>query len=95
MIDVDMDPEDIKHEIRKRGRTMSGIAARLGISRQALRQALTVPSARSEKAIARAIGKSPALIWPSRYESSGRRKKPQPAINYRNPYRFSKRGTAS
>lgn len=59
--------EWIKYQLRIRGSSMSELARRLGVTRQAVRNALTSPYPKMERAIAWEIGREPADIWPERY----------------------------
>lgn len=86
---ADWHPEDIKAAVRKRGTTLAAIAKAAGIKGNALRHALTVPRADAERAIAKFLDVHPMTIWPSRYDSDGSRKRPQPPKNYRAEARFS------
>jgi len=71
---MDWHPEDIKAAVRKRGSTLSALAARNGMSTQALSRALDErSSARAEKVIADFLGVHPMKIWPSRYDKQGER----------------------
>jgi Ner family transcriptional regulator len=85
---MDWHPEDIKAAVRKRGITLAQIGRPYGLTRQAMANALTMPSAQAEALIAEAIGVSPHVIWPSRYNSDGQRKRPQPPSNYTRRPRF-------
>jgi Ner family transcriptional regulator len=91
----DWHPEDIKAAIRKRGRTLSQLGARHGITRQVMANALIYPHAAAEVVIARFIGVPAHRIWPSRYNSNGERKKPQPTVNYKTRRRFGKSAVAA
>ena len=91
----DMDPEDIKAAIRKKGRTLAGLGAQIGLTRQAMTRTITIPNARNEKIISRVIGKPACEIWPSRYHPNGARRKPQPSANYRSSYRFGNRSASA
>jgi Ner family transcriptional regulator len=88
----DWHPEDIKAEVRKKGSTLAAIGRRDGMSRQSIALALVRPSERGERAIARFLGKPAHLIWPSRYNPDGSRRRPQPAENYQNEPRFAEQG---
>jgi len=59
--------EWIKYQLRIRGSSMSDLARRLGVTRQAVRNALSGPYPRMERAIAHEIGRPPEHIWPERY----------------------------
>ena len=69
--DVPVDPvqrnEWIKFQLRMRGSSLSKLARRLGVTRQAVRNALTAPYPRMERVIAAEIGLEPQYIWPERY----------------------------
>ncbi|QHL90687.1 transcriptional regulator [Sphingomonas changnyeongensis] len=85
---ADWHPEDIKAAVRKRGTSLAMIGRRAGISRQAMANALAMPSERPEQLIAAAIGVEAHQIWPSRYNPDGSRKRPQPSANYWRSARF-------
>ncbi len=59
--------EWIKFQLRVRGSSMSKLARRLGVTRQAVRNALAAPYPRMERVIAAEIGVPPSHIWPERY----------------------------
>lgn len=59
--------EWIKFQLRVRGSSLSKLARRLGVTRQAVRNALAAPYPRMERAIASEIGLEPHHIWPERY----------------------------
>lgn len=59
--------EWIKFQLRLRGSSFSKIARDLGVTRQAVRNALTSRYPRMERIIAREIGLEPHNIWPERY----------------------------
>lgn len=85
---ADWHPEDIKAAVRRRGVSLAGVGRSAGIKGASLRMALTLPRADAEAAIAKFLGVHPKVIWPSRYEQSGERKRPQPVDNYRPITRF-------
>lgn len=62
--------EWIKFQLRMRGSSFSKIARDLGVTRQAVRNALNSRYPRMERVIAREIGLDPHTIWPERYGSS-------------------------
>lgn len=88
----DRDPEVIKSMIRRKGRTLAGLAGAKNVSRHRLCRAMTRPDEVGEHIIATALGENPRFIWPSRYNDSGRRYKPQPSENYRPHSRFRRGG---
>lgn len=59
--------EWIKYQLRIRGSSMSQLARRLGVTRQAVRNALSGSYPKMERAIAHEIGHPPEHIWPERY----------------------------
>lgn len=60
--------EWIKFQLRVRGSSLSKLARRLGVTRQAVRNALSAPYPKMERAIANELGLPPQAIWPERYE---------------------------
>lgn len=73
-IHTDWHPEDIKAAIRKRGITVTDLARRHGVSKQALSLAMQARvSGNCERIIAAALGLDPSSIWPSRYHADGSR----------------------
>lgn len=85
---TDWHPEIIKMEVRKRGVTLAGLARQAGLEGASLRMALVTPRMAAERAIADFLGLHPKVIWPSRYNKDGSRKRPQPVDNYRTEARF-------
>ncbi len=74
---------DIKAALEKRGLTLSDLDKAHDLPKGMCSFALTRPHPKGEAAIAAALGISPALLWPNRYNTDGTRKRPQPAANYR------------
>jgi len=79
-IDASVVPEDpvqrnewIKFQLRMRGTSMSDLARRLGVTRQAVRNALTSPYPKMERVIAEELDMQPEAIWPERYPRPRRR----------------------
>jgi lambda repressor-like predicted transcriptional regulator len=62
--------EWIKYQLRVRGTSMSKLARQLGVTRQAVRNALATPYPRMERVIAAEIGVCPSAIWPERYRGA-------------------------
>lgn len=85
----DWHPEDIKAAVRKKGSTLAAIGRPLGLSRQSMALALARPSREAEEAIARYLEIDPQVIWPSRYNPDGSRRRPQPPQNYQWKPRFA------
>lgn len=69
--DIPSDPvqrnEWIKFQLRMRGSSLSKLARRLGVTRQAVRNALSSPYPKMERAIAAELELKPEDIWPERY----------------------------
>lgn len=69
--DIPSDPvqrnEWIKFQLRMRGSSLSKLARRLGVTRQAVRNALSSPYPKMERAIAAELELRPEDIWPERY----------------------------
>lgn len=63
----------VAFQLRLRGSSFSELARELGVSRQAIGQALLVPSSHLEPAIADALGITVRQLFPDRYDASGRR----------------------
>ncbi|PSQ90842.1 MAG: nucleotide excision repair protein [Proteobacteria bacterium SW_6_67_9] len=61
--------EWIKFQLRVRGSSLSKLARRLGVTRQAVRNALAASYPRMERVIASEIGLDPEHIWPERYRN--------------------------
>ena len=59
--------EWIKFQLRVRGSSLSELARSLGVTRQAVRNALSSRYPRMERVIAAEIGLAPEVIWPERY----------------------------
>lgn len=73
--DIPADPvqrnEWIKYQLRLRGSSLSKLARRLGVTRQAVRNALSSPYPKMERAIAAELDLRPEDIWPERYSGRG------------------------
>ncbi len=61
--------EWIKFQLRIRGSSLSQLARDLGVTRQAVRNALSSRYPRMERVIAAEIGLAPETIWPERYRA--------------------------
>ncbi|MEX1080550.1 MAG: helix-turn-helix domain-containing protein [Halofilum sp. (in: g-proteobacteria)] len=74
--DIPSDPvqrnEWIKFQLRMRGSSLSKLARRLGVTRQAVRNALSSPYPKMERAIAAELELKPEEIWPERYARRAR-----------------------
>ena len=60
-------------ELRRRGTSLSAIAKREGVSDQAVGQALTTPSERMEKVLARELEIEVKDLFPERFDRHGTR----------------------
>ncbi len=63
--------EWIKFQLRIRGKSMSELARQLGVTRQAVRNALTTSYPKMERVIAQELDLEPEVIWPERYQRRG------------------------
>jgi lambda repressor-like predicted transcriptional regulator len=75
--DIPLDPTRrrvwIQGELRLMGSSLSAVAAALGVSRQAVGQALLMPSERIEQAIADVFGLPVSWLFPDRFGTNGQR----------------------
>lgn len=75
---IPLDPYEraswVRRRLARRGLTYSAIARRLGISQQAVSQALLIPSAEVEAAVANAIEVPLRSLFPERFLSDGTRR---------------------
>jgi Ner family transcriptional regulator len=60
-------PADIIAELHKKGTTLAALSRESGLSSSTLSNALSRPWPRGEMLIAKALGVTPAEIWPKRY----------------------------
>lgn len=60
-------------QLHLRGESFASVAAELGITRNSVSQALDLPSARVERALAAKLGTTPAALFPDRFDGKGRR----------------------
>lgn len=79
----DKSPEEILYLLSVQGRTCADVDRAFGLQVGTASKTLGYPHARAEQAIASVLHLPAAEIWPSRYDTSGRRLKPQPAENYK------------
>ncbi|AVO56286.1 helix-turn-helix domain-containing protein [Ectopseudomonas mendocina] len=70
--------EWIKFQLRLRGTSLADIARTLKVTGSAVKNAKHLPYPRVERAIASALGLSPALIWPERWLSKEQPKRCRP-----------------
>lgn len=95
--DIPLDPTRrrvwIQGELRLIGSSLTAVAASLGVSRQAVGQALLVPSERIEQAIADELGLPVSWLFPDRFGADGQRipnTRPANRITAQNERRTSK-----
>lgn len=70
---ADWTPKTIHKHLEDAGWTMEGLAKHHGIAYTTLTSAMYSPGYhRSQERIASAIGVDPKMIWPSRYDTSGK-----------------------
>lgn len=62
---------------------MQELDQRFGLPKGAIACAIFRPYARAEAAIAKFLGVPAHHLWPSRYNSDGTRRRPQPSSNYK------------
>ncbi len=79
-----MHPEDIKANIRKKGKTLTQLAKDNDISRVALSASFKKPMVTAEKVISKFLDIPPYLIWPDRWTEKGERIRPR----YKHKYNF-------
>ena len=68
---ADWHKADIKAALEKRGYTLRGLSLASGKSAGYYRETLHRPNPKAEAELARVLGTSPQLIWPSRYDDNG------------------------
>lgn len=74
----------IRYELEKAGETcLYAMDRHHGLPLGTCSNSISVPHRGGEEAIACALNRAPAEIWPSRYDENGNRLRPQPAHNYR------------
>lgn len=66
--------EDIKGEVRKKGRSLKALALENDLCESACRAALRRPQPAAEKVISEFLGVSLHKLWPDRYTRDGGRK---------------------
>ena len=74
---------DIKAALEKRGLTLSDLDKANCLPEGTCSAALRKPHPKGETAISTVLGIPAVVLWPSRYQANGIRKRPQPADNYR------------
>lgn len=61
----------IIYKVNLQGRSLADVAREAGVTRQALYHSLRIPYPRMEKALADALGLTPAQLFPERYDADG------------------------
>lgn len=79
----DKSPEEILYLLTVAGRTCTDVDRAFGLQVGTVSKTLGYPHSQAEQAIASVLQLPAAEIWPSRYDASGKRLKPQPAENYK------------
>lgn len=73
--DIPSNPEQrwewIKYQLRTRGTSFANLARQLDVQRNAVTGVKRLPYPRMERAIAKALDLSPAMIWPERWNADG------------------------
>lgn len=76
-LDVPRNPAErrawVCYQLRLRGDSLSAIARRIGVSHQAVSNAMMTPSKDIEQAIAEAIGLTPEQLFPEWFDAAGKR----------------------
>lgn len=89
----DWHPADIKAELAKAGWSFNQLGLDAGYrGKSILADALHRPYPKAERIIAKALGKKPQEIWPSRYDAKGKPNRPMGRPPMR-PAHASKRTT--
>ncbi|MFA5633520.1 MAG: helix-turn-helix domain-containing protein [Porticoccaceae bacterium] len=61
----------MKYQIHMQGLTMAQVAAAVGVDRRTLYQVFRKPYPRMEKVVAEALGMTPQVLFPERYDADG------------------------
>ena len=90
MTKSNLTPGEIKMMLEEKGLNFAVLARRIGrgMTRQRLAQAIVRPHRLAEEIIANALDLPPAILWPERYDPTGKRKSRQPIEAYRPKPRF-------
>ena len=75
MYQKDWHPADIVAAIRKKELTLKDLSIQNGLAARACDTAMHRPYAKPEAVIAKALGRHPKEIWPSRYHANGTRRR--------------------
>lgn len=74
---------DIKSALEKAGWTLSALDRQHELPHGTISAAIRIPHQKGEEIIAQVLGIPAGKIWPMRYLPDGRRRRPQPAGNYK------------
>jgi lambda repressor-like predicted transcriptional regulator len=74
--------ERIKLRLLDKGYRLVDVDRAFGLTEGSARNGLRQPHQPAEMAIASILGVAPSSLWPERYDSRGRWKRPQPRSNY-------------
>lgn len=75
-------PADIRAELAKRGKTLTGLALESGLDSSACRAALIRSLPNAEMAISRFLGVPLHELWPDRWDADGRRYRHVRVVKY-------------
>lgn len=87
----DVSPETIRYRLNRKGLTFADVDRAYGLPEGSARRAARQPHIDGELAIAEMLSLSPRELWPSRFDVTGVRFRPQPSANYTDPPRLSHR----
>lgn len=76
----DRHPADIIADLKKIRLSVRGLSIEFGLKPDTLREALRRPYIKGEAIIAHALDKSPAELWPSRYDEDPKRTEKAEAV---------------
>lgn len=85
----DWHPADIKASLEKKGWSLRRLATAHGFAAAGLHRVLRNRWFNAEKIVAEAIGVSPAIIWPSRYNDDGSARKRIYTVPRARPIKFN------
>lgn len=79
----DKTPEEILYLLSVKGHTCADVDRTFGLKVGMVSKTLGYPYEKGERAVASVLDHEASEIWPSRYDASGKRLKPQPTENYK------------
>ena len=84
----DKSPEEIVYLLSTKGYRCTDVDRKFDLSIKATSKALGYPHLQAERAISTVLQLPAYEIWPSRFDATGKRLKPQPKENYKSQRRF-------